>query len=166
MDARSHPGATAGMTSKTLANTISQERKRQGLSQHDLATRAGLSASTVYRVESGKEVDGETELKLRTALGLPAGGQPLSALGSGALRPDGGQGTPSAMGQLVGQMMMHGGRAGADIYAALVEAATTRNDPPEVFKALAVARKEMPPTADLAWWLTRYLDAMKPRDSS
>lgn len=161
MDAPDRPRTIPLMTSKTFRERVRAERERQKMSQQDLANRAGLSASTVYRVEGGKDVDRDTEEKLAAALGWEAG-RTLSALARVPFTPVETPVEQSAMGQLVGQMQMHGGSRSVDPYAVLTEAAVKRDDPPEVFKALARARAEAPPDADWAWWLTRYIAALTP----
>ena len=54
-----------------LGSTIKAERTRAGLSQHDLAARAGVSRSWIARVEAGHRGAGlEQILRLLEALGL------------------------------------------------------------------------------------------------
>jgi DNA-binding XRE family transcriptional regulator len=149
-------------TRPKFAVELRQARKAKKWTQADLATHSGISGSTIHRAERGEVLSEETEVTLRQALGMPIPGQPPSASNNGTLRPTTDPGQSRAMGQLVGHMMMHGGGSpDADPYTVLSTLASRRDDPAEVFKALAKARSEAPPTADWVWWIDRYLDALK-----
>ncbi|PKM83687.1 MAG: hypothetical protein CVU88_01720 [Firmicutes bacterium HGW-Firmicutes-13] len=58
---------------KNLGEFITRIRYRRGLSQRKLATRAGISNSTVHRIEKGiiKNVKPQVLRKLSDALSLP-----------------------------------------------------------------------------------------------
>lgn len=161
IDTPVEPPTVEPVANRKLADEVRNARKSKRWTQAELSRQTGLSISTVTRIERGTEVDAESEAIVRHTLGIPLTGRTLTALARAPFTADEEAGKPSAMGQLVGQMMMHGGAGGVDPYGALLEAATLRDEPPEVFKALARARKEAPPTADWAWWLTQYLDAAK-----
>jgi transcriptional regulator with XRE-family HTH domain len=152
---------TATSTRPRFADELRQARKSRGWTQPDLATHSGISASTIHRAERGEEVSEDTERSLRKALGMPMPGHLVTASPVGALRPGTAPGESVAMGQLVGHMMMHGGGGpDADPFTVLSTLATKRDDPAEVFKALAKARSEAPPAATWEWWIDRYLSAL------
>lgn len=166
IDAILEEGSDAYVAStKPFAELIRMTRESKDWSQQKLASESGLSHSTVYRIERGKPPDDETRRKLLSALGLVSHGQPMAALNLRQLPSERRAEKPSAMGQLIGQMMMRDGAPGQDPYAVLIEVATERDDPPEVFKALARARSDAPPTADWGWWVSRYVDAVSPKKS-
>jgi len=71
------------MGDKQIAEHIRRARRRQGLTQHALAARSGVSRVTIARLEgrSPRDLRADTVARLCEALGLelralPAGGQP------------------------------------------------------------------------------------------
>lgn len=52
-----------------LGDNLAAARRRRGLSQSDLATRAGVSRDTVYRAEHGRSVSTEALAGLLMVLG-------------------------------------------------------------------------------------------------
>ncbi len=54
----------------SLGSQLKDARNRQGLTQAELAERAGVSRPTVARVESGDDVSTATLEKVAAALGL------------------------------------------------------------------------------------------------
>lgn len=58
------------MNAVGLGAAIRDARKKQGLSQDELAEKAGLSRPTVARVERGDDVSTATITKLAEVLGL------------------------------------------------------------------------------------------------
>lgn len=165
IEAPTRPGSSTDMA-RTFGDEIRRAREEKDWTQADLASKAGLSASTVHRIEKGKEPNGYTRRRLAEALEVPLSGHALSVYRDGALRPEGGAVQPSSMGQLVGHMMMHGGSAGADPFTVLMELAHATNEPDRVFRELARARSEAPVGADWSWWIRRYAEAAKKPDQT
>lgn len=66
-------------------STLRDVRKRAGLTQEDLAERAGLAQSVVSRAEKGSTIAEESLIKLASVLGVSAD----------ELRPEGGDVPPS-----------------------------------------------------------------------
>ena len=88
-----------------LGSTIKAERTRAGLTQHELATRAGISRSWLAKVEAGhRGAELEQILRLLAALGLSM------SLRSQALDPEIEQGTtatPSLQHILESNALLH-----------------------------------------------------------
>lgn len=61
---------TAEATRRTWGETLRAERQRQGLTQEDLAARAGTDQATVSRIEAGANNSLDAVLKIAQALGL------------------------------------------------------------------------------------------------
>ena len=141
----------------SFADTVKEERAKRRWSQAQLATEAGVSPASVYRLESGESPeDGDVAVKVRRALGLSHGpslsaGQSTQAENSATL--------PSTMGQLIGRVQYPAGVE--DYYQTVLEVALEQKDAPEVFKDLAEARSEAPPGAGMGWWMRRYLAAKR-----
>jgi DNA-binding XRE family transcriptional regulator len=53
-----------------IACKIKQEREKQGLSQRDMATKTGLTQTTILRLEKGKNSNLETMIRVASAMGL------------------------------------------------------------------------------------------------
>jgi transcriptional regulator with XRE-family HTH domain len=54
----------------TFADRVAEARSRLGLTKSELASKAGLAARTVSRIEAGDPVSSESRLALERALGL------------------------------------------------------------------------------------------------
>ena len=59
-----------GDPSATFADLVAEARSRLGLTKSELASKAGLAARTVSRVEAGDPVSSESRFALERALGL------------------------------------------------------------------------------------------------
>lgn len=61
-------------TQRRIGVEVRSLRARRGMSQHELAKRAGISRVSVSEIENGKRDPGSsTVAKLADALGVPAG---------------------------------------------------------------------------------------------
>jgi DNA-binding XRE family transcriptional regulator len=70
MSSRRIPGSGSGKTVRRPANNVRQLREDQLLTKAELARKAGISALTLSRIESGRECRVDTKRKIILALGL------------------------------------------------------------------------------------------------
>ena len=137
---------------------LREQREALGLTLDDVADATGLDKSTIWRLERGDPAKPGTIRSVEAALrDAQVKRDNLSAPAPAVVAPQLGPRSPSAMGQLVGQMQYAAG-GGPDPYETIIEVATENDDPPTVFKRLALLRSEAPPGAKLSWWVNRYLD--------
>ncbi len=70
MSSRRSPANGAGITTSAATNRVKQLREDQLLTKAELARKAGISALTLARIESGCECRVDTKRKIILALGL------------------------------------------------------------------------------------------------
>lgn len=137
---------------------LREQRESLGLTLDEVASATGLDRSTIFRIEHGERTKPRTVRRVEAALReAQVKRDNLSEPVTADIAPQPTPGSSSAMGQMVGQMQYAAG-GGPDPYESIVEVATENDDPPTVFKRLALLRSEAPPGAKLSWWVNRYLD--------